>query len=142
VSADRLPRLQSPLGICRCDVGGTAIEFAIVMPVLVMLLIGIVGLGWALHGIASVNYAIERVGRHLQLNEHLVTDQLQAELDSILDGLGRQNASLALELRTDAFGTRMADVTASYQFVLRVPLLNSYAIQHEKTAVVILGAAR
>ena len=72
------------------DAGGmAAIEFAFVAPMLFLLLIGAIQLGWAVHCAASVRWALDASARSLMINPSLTADDLRtamaAKLGDIAD---------------------------------------------------------
>ena len=63
------------------DAGGmAAIEFALISPLLILLLLGAIQLGWALHNAASVRWALEASARSLMINPSLTEDAVRTDM--------------------------------------------------------------
>jgi Flp pilus assembly protein TadG len=123
VSADR-PRPD----LARDEDGATALEFAFILPVLVVMIFGVIQLGWALHCGSSVRYAVEQAGRSVMLNPAITQPELQAQVTSRLRGIADPNhVTVSLSFDT-ASGTRVAKIQAVYTHTLSVPLLPSWTL--------------
>jgi Flp pilus assembly protein TadG len=120
--------------------GGTALEFALVAPFLVMLLFGIFAFGWALNAESSVRYALERSSRALQMKNSLTQSDIQAIATQKLLALGLQNVVVTITIDSPSGGFRMAHVTANYAYVIAFPYFDQYAINYTTTVTVPLVA--
>lgn len=104
-----------------CQSGAAAIEFAILMPVLVLFLLGTFATSWAIHGVSSVNYALEQTGRMLRLDPELDVAALQAAIDDKLSRLGKQVVTISLT-HEELDGTAdIAHISAQYDFPIKIP---------------------
>jgi Flp pilus assembly protein TadG len=126
--------------LAKDDRGGAAIEFAILAPALLVLVFGILAVGWAINGVSSVNHALERTGRALQLNPSLTSNQMLQLIRTQVDYLGTPNIAVALTVDAPSNGIKLAHVTATYNFVLDLPLLSSQSIAYSSTVTVPLVA--
>jgi Flp pilus assembly protein TadG len=136
VSVSRSP---APSLFGRCASGAAAIEFAILMPVLVLFIVGTFAVSWAIHGVSSVNYALEQTSRMLQLDRTVSVSSLQSAINAKLASLGKQQVTLTLTHEAPAGDTDIAHVTARYDFPVRVPLLTTWSLTFQRTATVILS---
>jgi Flp pilus assembly protein TadG len=109
--------------------GAAAIEFALVFPVLVTLLIGLLQLGWALHCASSVRWALETSARTLLLNPGATAGDLKtamvAKLSNVADS---SNLSVTLTTQTAAGGAKVLHAASTYAYVLQVPLLPGWTL--------------
>ena len=108
--------------------GSSALEFAIVGPAFLLLLLGTVALGWTIFTISSVNFAAERAGRVLLLNQGMsaaeVTEAVRAEVAFV----DEDNLEVSFDVNTGAGGYRIGKATATYNTVFEVPLLGQFPI--------------
>ena len=122
-----------------CNTSGVAaIEFALILPVLLLLVVGTYAAGWAMHGVSSVDFALDRTVRVLQLKPTLTLKDLQTAIDATLKDLGNQPVTLSLSTKTDTYGTQLAEIKATYLFKLDIPLLESMNLNYQRTATVVL----
>ena len=110
--------------------GGSGIEFALIAPVLIMLLFGIFAFGWSMNSVSSVRYALEASARSLQLNNTLTQADIQAVAKQKLQALGLQNVNVTIATDPASGGFRMAHVNASYAFVINFPYFSDYQINY------------
>ncbi|MDG4882847.1 TadE/TadG family type IV pilus assembly protein [Mesorhizobium sp. WSM4884] len=116
--------------------GGAAIEFALIVPFLIMLLFGIFAFGWSMNNESSVRYALEASARSLQLDKTLTQAQIQTIATQKLQGLGLQNVTVTITTDPPSGGFKMAHVSASYAFVINFPYFSDYAINYSTTVTV------
>ena len=116
--------------------GGAGIEFALVAPLLIMLLFGIFAFGWSMNTTSSVRYALEASARSLQLNNTLTQSDIQAVATQKLLALGLQNVNVTVTTDPASGGFRMAHVNASYAFVISFPYFSNYPISYATSVTV------
>ena len=121
-----------------CRSAAAAIEFAMVFPLLVVLLFGTFAVGWSMHCISSVEYALEQTSRALQLDPTLNLASLQALLDKDLDALGNQPVKLTMATAKDTYGSNVAHLTVTYTYHIEVPLVAKYSDTITRTSDVFL----
>jgi Flp pilus assembly protein TadG len=122
------------------DRGGAAIEFAILAPAFLVVVFGVLAAGWAINGVSSVNHALERTGRALQLNPSLSTDQMLQLVQAQVAYMGTPNVAVALTVDPPSGGIKLAHVTATYNFVIDIPIMVPQAIGYSSTVSVPLLA--
>lgn len=116
--------------------GASAVEFAIVSPVLIVMLIGIVMFGWAMHSVHTVRLAVEEAGRALLLNNSLTQTQLQAMVQANLASVGAPSATLSLAADSSVAGVTAKRISATSAFTISVPFLPDYGITYTTSVVV------
>ena len=114
----------------RGDAGTSAVEFALIAPLLIVFLFGIFAAGWAVHCISSLQLALEQSGRALQIDPTLNQSQLDAMVKNELAGLGDPNVSVALTAGS-INGVTTATISGTYIFQITVPLLPAYSIDYQ-----------
>lgn len=117
----------------RSDESATSVlEFAILGPLFLMLFLGVIGVGWSIFTVTTVNYAAERAGRVLLLNPSMSSEEVSAEVKSQVGYFEEDDLTVALAITTEN-GYRIGRATATYDFVLEVPLVGSYPISYSST---------
>jgi Flp pilus assembly protein TadG len=119
--------------------GATAVEFAILAPVMFAMLFGVFQLGWALHCNQNVDFAVQRATRQLVGTPSLTQPQIQANVRSLLTG--PDPSQVTVNLIEDPAGTspRKALVTAAYAHSIDVPLLNSFSYTYNTSSTMVLS---
>lgn len=112
------------------DSGTSAVEFALIAPVLIVFLFGILAVGWAFHCISSLQLALEQSGRALQIDPTLSQSQIDGMVKNELTNLGDPNVSVALTTGS-INGVTTATISGTYVFQITVPLLPAYSIDYQ-----------
>jgi Flp pilus assembly protein TadG len=107
----------------RDERGISAVEFALVGPAFLMMLIGVFVLGWSMHCISSLRLAVEAAGRSLEVNQTLTQAQLTTIVQDKLAVIGDPNVTVALANDTSVTGITMKKITGTYVFDIVIPLL-------------------
>lgn len=128
MSADRPIR-----GFYKDESGSSAMEFAILGPTFLMLFFGTLGLGWAIHNIATVNFVAERAGRVLQLNSSMTESDMSKEVKSQLANLIQDDVALDFEIGTGVSGYRIGRATVTYQYEFQIPFVGTYPLSYSST---------
>ena len=120
--------------------GGTAVEFALVAPLLMMFLLEIIVFGWSMNAMSSVRYALEETSRALQLKTSLSQNEIEALVRAHVSQLGLQNITVSLAIDPPDGGFKMAHVTATYSFVVEIPLIDQYPVSYNASITVPMAA--
>jgi len=134
-----LPRLRYIRRFGSAQSGVAAVEFAFLMPVLIMFVIGTYAIGLTMHRISSVGYALEETARALQLNPNMTDTQLQSTINQNLAPLGKESVSLTKSVTKDASNADVAILTLSYSYVVDTPFVPVYSGTYTRTANVFLN---
>ena len=110
----------------RGDRGAVAVEFALVAPVLFVLLFSIVQVGWAYFRANTIEHAIENAARAALLDSSLDEAALQDLVDAELAGFD-PDLAVDLSLTLDMFGpVTVAGIRASYTQEIMLPLFPNF----------------
>jgi Flp pilus assembly protein TadG len=109
--------------IAKDERGVSAVEFAIVGPSFIMMLIGVFVLGYSMHCISSVRLAVEGAARALEINQTMTQSQLTTFVQNKLTGVGDPNVTIALANDTSVAGVSMKKITGTYAFDIVIPLI-------------------
>jgi Flp pilus assembly protein TadG len=102
--------------------GSTAIEFAIVAPVLVTFIIGTLMLGIAYYQASTIQWSLERSIRAIMIDENTSLSDIEAAMADDLDRIGNPDVELTYTLDTSGSVT-MAVITADYNIPLNIPFV-------------------
>lgn len=123
--------------LARDERGAGALEFAILAPVLLTCIFGIIQFGWALHCAASVNFALEEASRTLLLNPNTNAAQLQSKVQSSVASLADGGAVTVTLTDTVAGGVTVTTATSTYKHAFTVPFLPKYNLTFRSDVAVI-----
>jgi len=124
VSARTRPRRRRGLGD---DSGAAALEMALCLPPLVMVIVAALAFGWTQHCLSSVRFALEGASRKLLLNPALTETQLQTLVRSQLTGSADPNVTVHLAV-SNQMGSKVATLTGAYTLHIGIPTLATVPI--------------
>ncbi|UTP40608.1 pilus assembly protein [Phenylobacterium sp. LH3H17] len=133
-------RLRKALRAAASEGGTSAVEFALVAPVMIMLLLAIMQFGWTQHRLSSVRSAMERANRALLIDPKLTQAAAQAIVTSHLDVTANTDVTVTLTTETIAAG-KVARLTAYYVAEFGIPGLASFSIPYRINKTTVLKAA-
>lgn len=109
--------------------GTTALEFALISPALILLIIGFVQLAWTLHCAASVRWSLETSARNLMLNPTENAAALKTDMLSRLSGRADAN-HLTVTIASDASNPSapLLVATSVFHTTLQVPFLDAHPL--------------
>jgi Flp pilus assembly protein TadG len=105
-----------------------------------MFLLGIIVFGWSMNAMSSVRYALEETSRALQLKNSLSQNEIEALVRDHVSQLGLQNITVSLAIDPPDGGFKMAHVTATYNFVVEIPLIDQYPVSYNASITVPMAA--
>jgi Flp pilus assembly protein TadG len=116
--ADRIRRRSRFAGDCR---GVTAVEFALVAPVLALMLFEIFELGWIIHSRSELAFSADRAARLVYLDpsttETALASEIVADLATVDGGDLTVNIATAIEN-----GVTYREITLSYPYTMSGPV--------------------
>ena len=130
MSADRRRLLDD-------DRGASAVEFALIAPLLVIFLFGLFQVGWALHCASSVRYALEESARAVSIDPDLTAAEVQAAMRTRLTAFADPEFTVAIAQAPGPAGLVITELTSDYVHELAVPLLPVWDIRFQATASVV-----
>ena len=80
----------------------------------------------------------DATARVLELNTGMSDSDIQQAFAQKLSVLGRQAATLTKTVSTDASGSQVALLTASYSYSIKIPFMTAYTGSYSKSANVFL----
>jgi Flp pilus assembly protein TadG len=103
--------------------GATAVEFALVFPVFIVMVAGIVELSRAMWIKATLQFAIEQTARHAVVNTSLTTDELETYAATQLPSLSGDDITFTAT-STSTGGFDYVTLSASYSFTTVIPIVD------------------
>jgi hypothetical protein len=120
--------------------GSAAVEFAMVGPLLIIMIVGIFSAGWLMHSIASTRYALEEAGRVMLVNADMTESELTKLVTGKLGQLSGRDVSVSLVVDDAVDGIRLAHATAEIPVKFSVPLLTEFAFSFDTSVTIPLIA--
>lgn len=111
----------------RDERGVNAIEFAMVFPVFVAMLFGVIQMGLALYVSSSVQYALEKTARAAMLDGGISASTLQQQFNAQLDEFTDKTVVMAYSTES-ASGIDIVVLKANYVHVFQIPLVPVFEI--------------
>ena len=125
----------------RCQRATVAVEFALVFPLLIVMVLGVYSVGAVMNSISTVRFALEETARVLQMNPALEESDLQTIIDEKLAGYGNQSVTLTMSVEEDAFGSDVAHLTASFPFTIAIPYIPTFEGAYQQNVEIFLVIA-
>jgi Flp pilus assembly protein TadG len=98
-----------------CRAGSVAVEFALIIPVALAILVGIVEVGRAMWIRASLQFAVEEGARYMMVHQNAPDAELSAFALEKLVGVDPASVELSL-VRETVDGTDFVTINATFQF--------------------------
>lgn len=116
------------ISLLKADNGASATEFALVLPVLATLMMGVFEFGWTQHCMSSVRFSLEKAGRHLSLHPDATEAELTEIVSDNLEDLAEDlvDVSLSREARGPTGETGV--LTATYQRDVGLPGVATFPV--------------
>ena len=122
--------------------GTAAVEFALVMPVFLGMMLGVFWVGWTAYSTHTVHHALEMAARALQLKPTTTQSQLQTIVrNNVVLGDGAQQIVVTLRLDAVSAGTQLAHTTATFPLTFTVPLVGTYSMTYTTSLTVAVLAS-
>lgn len=122
--------------LIRDTAGATALEFAIVSPVLILMLIGIFNLGYAMYCGAAVRNAIQRASRVLIMTPTTPASSISASAQALLADVPVNDLAVSVTTETVSSSMQVERVSWTYDYVLSVPFANTSTLNFSSSMVV------
>lgn len=130
-------RLKSRLGGLRADGGATAVEFALVIPVFLTLLIGTFQVAWIMHCAGTVQFSLESCARSLLLDPTITEAQLKSAVLAKLSGMvDTSKVNITLVADTSIPGAPVLRASSTYKPTLSIPLVADWSMTLRSTTTV------
>lgn len=119
------------------EAGSTAAEFALCLPILLIMVLGIFQFGWTQHTQSSIRFALTRAARVLMLNPDATEGQLQSMVTAQLQDTTSATVDISLT-KTDTAQGRIATLSANYTSEFGIPSLAAFSIPYQVSVVTAL----
>lgn len=117
--------------------GATAVEFALIIPVFIMLVFGIAQFAYSQHCASSLHFALRAASRSLMLNPDLTEQQLEVQVREALEDLGDSGVEVKMTIVEDA-NRRTAKIVGIYNPSVTIPLVGNMPITYRSSVSTIL----
>jgi Flp pilus assembly protein TadG len=114
------------------EAGTSAVEAAICLPILIVVLFGVFHFGWVQHTRSSLRFTLEEASRLLVINPDTTQAAVQTFVGAKFRDLAKGEVQVTL-VKSDTANGRIASLNASFNSVFAVPLVGSFSIPHSVT---------
>jgi Flp pilus assembly protein TadG len=104
--------------------GATAVEFAIILPVLLLILMGLIDFAMALHTKNTLQYAVERAARYAIVNQSGSTGSFSTEVTTHLAGIIDDSSVSITVTPQSADGMNFVFIEASQTYNFTLPFIS------------------
>lgn len=132
--ADHASRLLRHAG------AASTIEFGVVAPAFLIIVIGIFWYGWSMHNASSLTFALDHAGRALQIDPALSRTALQNLVDDKLGRTSDVSVTVNLEVGAEVNGAQLATISGSYARIIDMPFITPVEYQITRQVTVPLRA--
>jgi len=116
------------------DSGATAVEFAMIAPVLLSCIVGLLMLGMAYYEGATVQWSLERTLRAAMLDPDVTEAEIEQRLAEQLESIGSPEIEFSFVI-DDSGSVPLAVATANYEAPLHVPFAPDLALHFSAESV-------
>ncbi len=117
-------RWQRMKALMRARAGATAVEFALVAPIFIIMTMGVFEIGRAFWIRSSMQFAVEETTRYAIVNTSATTATLATYAQTTLTASGVNAADITFTATTEVSGSRtFISVTGTYNFSVVVPIV-------------------
>jgi hypothetical protein len=115
--------------------GATAVEFAIVGPIFLIMLIGIVQLSIAYFHGSSVQWAVDRAMRVAMVDADITSAEVEALISESLGDINSPEIDLTFSVDTSS-DIHLAHVVANYEIPVQILFMPEFAVEFSVEAFV------
>lgn len=119
--------------------GASAVEFAIVVNVFVMAIIGIAYMAIMQFNNLSLDWAVQYASREVVLNHSMTQSDIQSAVNTYLSSVGLSDAHVEYDVVTSN-GVQTANIVASSVGSYVVPFVSTFNIHYSSNVSVPLGS--
>ena len=105
------------------DSGASAVEFAIVFPLLVVLITGIIQVSSALYTETVMKHAIQDIGRRAMVSTTLTATDMKAEILKKVTGRGLTADNINVTEVSNGDGSASVTFELTYDYEMKIPLV-------------------
>ncbi|MEQ1755219.1 MAG: TadE/TadG family type IV pilus assembly protein [Micropepsaceae bacterium] len=107
--------------------GASAVEFAMILPVFVTMVMGTIQMGIVYYQAGTVQFALEEAARQVMVNPDMSSGQIQTSIESKLADLTSQTVTVTYSLDNSG-PISVAQVNASFSIQVVIPFVPSFSI--------------
>jgi Flp pilus assembly protein TadG len=108
--------------------GVSALEFALVAPVFLTLLIGVIQMGWSLHCASNVRFAVKTAARQFMVQPNLSDQAFVTAMRAHLRGPSAAAVTVTVERQAMAGGPVFVRARSTYNHAFWAPMITPFTI--------------
>ncbi len=109
--------------------GSSAIEFAMLFPVFILLVVAAILFGQAYYALGSVQWAIERTARDMMLDGGLTEAEFENRVRSLTSELTAMDYAVAYQ-DVNYGEIRVTEITTTLSYTIEIPVVGSYTLTY------------
>ena len=115
--------------VAACD-GASALEFAIILPVFVTMMLGTIQMGIVFYTAGSVQFALEEAAREVMVDPNMTAGQIQASIESQLESLTQQDVTVTYSVDNSG-AVPVAQLNAAFDIAVVIPFVPSFSLNFD-----------
>jgi Flp pilus assembly protein TadG len=116
--------------------GSTALETALVAPVFLTMVLGILMVGWGLFCGAEVRHAVERSSRMLIVNPDATAGDIETAVHDQLNAANADDVELTMTTETVGTTGEIARLSWTYGYAIDAPFIDPVTLNFDSSLVV------
>jgi Flp pilus assembly protein TadG len=116
--------------------GAAALEMALVAPLFITLVIGIINIGWAMYCGAEVRHAVERSTRMLFVDPDTAESDIQTAVEDQLSAADPDDVEVTLTTETVGASGQIARLSWTYGYAIEPPFVDPIELNFDSSLVV------
>lgn len=111
----------------KADGGASAVEFALILPVFVTMVMGTIQMGIVYYQASTVQFALEETARKVMVAPNMSSGQIQTSITQQLQTLTSQTVTVTYSLDNSG-PIAIAQVSASFSIAVVIPFVPAFSI--------------
>lgn len=116
--------------------GSTALEMALVAPIFLTMVLGILMVGWGLYCGAEVRHAVERSSRMLIVNPDATATDIETDMAGRLSSADPDDVNLTMTTETVGTTGQIARLSWTYGYQIDAPFIDPVRLKFDSSMVV------
>ena len=110
--------------------GASALEFAIILPVFVTMVLGTIQMGIVFFKAGSVQFALEEAARQVMVDPDMSASQIQVAIENKLESLTQQDITVTYSVDSSG-AVAVAQLNAQFGIEVVIPFVPGFSINFD-----------
>ena len=112
---------------CASQAGASAVEFAMVLPIFVTMVLGTIQMAIVYYQAGTVQHALEETAREVMIDPNMTLSQIESSIEVRLEALTSQQVSVTYSVDTSG-PVSIAQVNASFTIEVVIPFVPGFSV--------------